>query len=534
MRRSESWVIKGGDGLYLSVPVNGQKPVGELLDEILGHGIVDLTLRKLVQLLRTNRGKTVRMAERVKAFNRDDIEVTLTEDRMVAYLKVDSRERPVLFLELVAALRTHGVTSGIDYRKLDDLAAREVAVFENELVAGGTPARDGQDATLDFFFDPEESLTPLTREDGSVDFRQIDVIKTINRDAVLVKRTPPTSGTPGIDVTGRTIPPKKGEDKKLPVGSRTYIDKTGTELRAAVPGRVYLNNEKVHIEEMCVIKANVDFSVGNVDFRGDVFVQGNVLPDFVVKAKGNIEINGNVEGGHVHSEEGNVSIKGDIVGRGRSVIEAAGELAARSATEATLKAGDTIRVKEYIANCEVTAERMVDVAEGRGILVGGKARAGFRMVVKNAGSTASNRTDLFICERGVKAIKARLESLKEEMTQLKSRLKKAESSEIQLRLLGEKIWDLPEMRRNTLRSEAYSLTEVNRKIKIITELMEQTKKDLEEEESIGLDVKERVFPGVRVHIGGVSRCLDRLLKQVKFRLEEEYVVDHPLSVERME
>lgn len=506
----ESWVFLGGDGLYLSVPFSDPKPIEDVIEDILFFGVIDIGLGQLDRLVRTNRGKTVRIAERIIEVERDDCAVSLSEDRLVAFFSADPKGDRLTFFAILSVLRAAGIRYGIDYQAVEKIAQAENQRCSGVIVARGKAPLHGRDGALEYQFDPEVNRAPLILENGAVDFRQVDVIKCVARDDLLVTRVPPTEGKPGMNVIGEVIPANRGQEVSLPVGDRTYTDRDRIELRAAVPGHVYMSQDRVSVEEILIIKGNVDFSTGNLDFKGDAIIQGTVLSGFTVCANGNIEIGGDVESGTLISRKGNVSIKGGVVGHGKAKITAAGSIQVRFADGAVLVAQDTISIRDSLINCQVTAGRRVELGQGKGMIVGGQVTAGLQVSARTLGSTASNATLIRVCpDRGASFTK-RISTLKESLSQITRMLERAQASDAELKRLGDKIWDLPEMRRDRVRREAHALSELQAESRLTEAAIAQAEQDLRDVDNAFIEILGRAHPGVTLQI-----------REESFRLEKE-------------
>ena len=69
-------------------------------------------------------------------------------------------------------------------------------------------------------------------------------------------------------------------------------------LTCDISGHVILENDKIFVSNVLEL-VNVDNSTGDIDYEGDVVVNGNVLAGFTVKATGDITVSGIVEGATV-------------------------------------------------------------------------------------------------------------------------------------------------------------------------------------------------------------------------------------------
>ena len=88
-----------------------------------------------------------------------------------------------------------------------------------------------------------------------------------------------------------------------------------------------------------VIKGNLGAATGNVDFHGDVFVEGNVYAGITVKTTGNITINGHVETASLFAGK-DVILKNGMQGSGNGIIRAGRNVMARFIEQTKVYAGN--------------------------------------------------------------------------------------------------------------------------------------------------------------------------------------------------
>src|SRR5690606_23817925 len=77
------------------------------------------------------------------------------------------------------------------------------------LVAEGEKPVNGEDGYIKYFFPIKIDTTPRELEDGSVDFRNLDIIHNVRAGDLLAELVPPTEGKQGITVQGNIIEGKK-------------------------------------------------------------------------------------------------------------------------------------------------------------------------------------------------------------------------------------------------------------------------------------------------------------------------------------
>ncbi|MBV8083424.1 MAG: FapA family protein [Chloroflexi bacterium] len=351
--------------------------------------------REAVRLaLRVRDGRPVRFA-RISAAGEGPLGVRVTEDSAEAWL-VPAQAVTASVAELRAALAEAGIVNGIDESMLAAAAGRELA--EPLLLAHGSEGTPSRDAAVEYLFSDEDdgtSLAPLVREDGSVDYRELKPIATVNPGDVLGHYLPAVDGEPARDVFGKAIGQVAAGQQTRPAefaGAGVSLAENGIDFVATRAGRPWRNGARIEVSAVYTVPGDVDFSSGNVDFAGDVFVAGDVKPGFTVKATGNVRIDGMVDAGFVECGR-ELLVRGGIHGHGESTIRCGGSMSGRFIEAASLTADSDVLVVSTIVRSTVTAGGQVTVL-GRGSIVGGKVKAVGGISCTAAGSAAGVATSL--------------------------------------------------------------------------------------------------------------------------------------------
>ncbi len=149
---------------------------------------------------------------------------------------------------------------------------------------------------------------------------------------------------------------------------------------------------KVFVSNVFEVPADVDNSIGNVSYDGSVLIHGNVKSGFSVQATGDVIVEGVVEGAEITSG-GQIIIKHGIHGMLKGVFRAGTNLMAKYIENATVSAGGYVE-SELILNSEVSAEGSVQVHGKKGLISGGRVRAGNSIEADNIGTEMGTATYL--------------------------------------------------------------------------------------------------------------------------------------------
>lgn len=172
------------------------------------------------------------------------------------------------------------------------------------------------------------------------------------------------------------------------------ITEDGSQLVAACSGYISYVREKFRVADRLVIKENVDMSVGNQDFLGDIIVYGDVISGFTLKATGNILVKGAIEGAILEAG-GNIEIGDGMNGNNFGELHAGGYVRSPFLENVKIFAGEDIFVKSMIS-CEAHSDRDICIDEGIGVVIGGTLMAGRSVSAKVIGSKARRKTEIIL------------------------------------------------------------------------------------------------------------------------------------------
>jgi len=319
--------------------------------------------------------------------------IEVSNDRMEAYITFIAaigEGRHLTRDDILALLEREGVVA-------DDTLLENVIttpIYERKLpIARGRAPLPGTDGYLQFHFD-RSNLKPKPKimEDGSVNFKQLDMFRLCQRGDVLVTSVPPREGVPGIDVYGKAVMPDKTKEAAvIPMGKGTVLSDDGLHLIADESGQLLILEGKINISPQLEIQGNVDNSTGNVDFNGQVIVRGNITSGFTVKAKGTIEVSGVCEAATLISEKGSIILGSGAQGGDKAVLEAAQDITAKFIEGCTVTAGGNI-MADSILKSKVKCDGSVTLSGKNGLLVGGSLVAGQKLVARTIGSPMGTQT----------------------------------------------------------------------------------------------------------------------------------------------
>lgn len=321
--------------------------------------------------------------------------IRISYDQMEAYIMLPmiSADETYTLDELMPILERNRVTFGIEEAVLSDMI--EKRIYGREVVfAHGQKPIDGMDGEYEFNFDYNLSKKPQIRPDGSVDYWNIHTVEIVKKGQIIAKYNPPIAGRDGKDVTGRVIMAKKGRPLPPLVGRGFEMSADGTVYTASCDGKIEKHKNRVLVLAVYEISGNVDMSTGNIDFKGDVIVHGDVKNGANIRATKSITIDGTVEDCYLESG-GDMIIRGGVIGGDKARIISKGNIFAKFIEYSYVQADGFIEADSAV-NCTVISNDKVLFKAGYASIVGGKVYGCAGIEVSNLGNETGTRTEVHV------------------------------------------------------------------------------------------------------------------------------------------
>lgn len=390
---------------------------------------------------------------------------------------------------------------------------------EKIVLARGQDPRPGVDAYIKYHFEINGlPISPKPRQDGSVDFYNLDLIQQVKAGDVLAERIPPIPGQDGMDIFGHVIPAKKVKDVVLKAGKGTRILTEENAIIAEKNGHVALINGKVTVSDIYEVRGNVDFSTGNIDFDGTVRVKGDVLGGFLVRASADVEVGGAVLGGSIVAG-GHIRVRNGIIGKKGASISCQGNLFASYIENALVESGGTVQVGKGIMHSQIIAEGSVIVEGSKGLIAGGEVRAGRDIRAKTVGAPMGTHT---LVEAGISPkLKLRYLATLSGLTAVKESLTKARQIIDLLQKMKEKTGELPEEKKAMLIRVKRSVISLEAELKDLLIEEQELLSLLQNSVEGRIMIEKIVYPGTRIAIGDQSVTIDEPVQYVVFLLNQE-------------
>ena len=322
--------------------------------------------------------------------------VQVSQDRMTATIRLyppSNHGKMFDKKDIMGELTYAGIRYGIAEPILDSLIKTPI-YCRDITVAKGKDVIEGTDAKIDYHFETNPLAKPKLNEDGTVDFHQLNLFTTVEKDQLLATLTPEFLGEEGIDVFGKKIYPRKVKKLTLKHGKNIRLSEDKLQMFSEVNGDVKLEQGTVFVSGSYVVPADVDTSTGDIVYEGNVVVTGNVRTGFSIRAKGDVEVKGVVEGAEI-SAGGNIVLARGIQGMNRGKLEAGGDIVTKFIESATVKAKGTVRSGSILHSVVDAGDAII--CEGKkAFVIGGSLTALHEISVKSIGNRVGTITKVKI------------------------------------------------------------------------------------------------------------------------------------------
>jgi uncharacterized protein len=201
-------------------------------------------------------------------------------------------------------------------------------------------------------------------------------------------------GVPGRNVKGMPILPEPVKELKYTLGKNVSLDedKDGWILRSTSTGRFSQLRGEFSVEEEFIVKGDVDFNVGIIDFKGFVEVRGDVLDNFDIKATKGLTVRGNIGVCSIVSN-GDVTFCG-MDGQDSGSIVCGGTLRAHHIHATNIECAGDVIVEAEIHDCNIKTLGRIIV--NKDTISGGSYTAQGGIEAGKLGSRSARHTTLLV------------------------------------------------------------------------------------------------------------------------------------------
>lgn len=326
--------------------------------------------------------------------HKDNFVLEVAGDMMSASIMVfKPNDSDITREELIKFLNDNGIVYGINEESVNKILAGK-CFYEDVNIANGTPPVHGKDGYFEYTFNPNPETKPIIMPDGTVDYNTLGKYELVYKDQLLAVYHPLTPGKNGSNIKGEIL--KADDAIDLPPLKLNNVDyyKDTMEYYSCSEGKVTVKDGTLKVTPVFVVDGNLEAATGNVDFRGDIVVKGNVYSNVTIKATENITINGHVEIANLIAGR-DIILKNGMQGSGIGKIKCGGNLTAKFLEQTDIVVDGNINTSA-ILNCNVTAGISINVSGKMGAILGGKVCAAEQITASTLGNRVGVATKIVV------------------------------------------------------------------------------------------------------------------------------------------
>lgn len=456
----------------------------------------------------------------------EEMVISVSLDKMLVFCRFypPSNEGKMLTQkDFIDEINRNKITTGIIKENVQ-LLMKKRRYCKDYVIAKGIPPKQGTDAKVEYFFNTHLNTKPKANEDGTVNYKDLDVISHVEEGQLLAKLIKEVPGKPGKNVFGQSILPRQVKANKLEFANNINLSEDRTQIFAAVAGHASLVDEKVFVSNVYDVPADVDNTTGDISYDGNIMIKGNIKAGFTVAAKGDIIVEGVIEGAIV-TAKGNVIVKHGIRGMGKGKVEAGGDVVTKNIENAFVYAGGSVDTGSVL-HSTVSAGEEIKIQGKKGFASGGTIRAGKLIEAQTIGSDMGALTKI---EVGVDPkVKERYAALRKENVEAEKEIEQIQPILVNFnermakkeKVLPSKVKQIQEL--------AGTFKQRKEQIENNKQEMDQLYQEIQANSDARIKVRGTIFPGAEITISDLHLYVKEQRSFSQFLVEKGDITIRPL------
>ncbi len=344
---------------------------------------------------------------------------------------------------------------------------------------------------------------PQILEGDRVDFHHIKSFLIVGKNENLGHVVLDSPGIEGKDLLGNIIPSPKKFINNLSIGDN-IISKNG-KIYSEIDGAFKIVKDKITVDPVLDVPDDVDYSTGDIEFKGDINVSKSIREGFAVTVGRDIYVGESIE--PVNIKCGNsIFVKHGIIGSDKYIIECSGTINSLHIENAHIKSDGSVTVRNSITHAKIYCLDKLLMEESSSI-IGGIYYIQNGIITGNIGNKLGIETYInlgidFKVEDKLKLIQKTSAMLITEINTIQDKIDHSNNKEEKYKL--KYIFLSLRNRQNSLNNYARSLLS-----------------KLDKNDKSKLVVHGTIYPGTYIEICHVSYIVKRELTRIKFYLNKE-------------
>lgn len=411
------------------------------------------------------------------------------------------------------ALTRQKVTYGLKYDVISEAVFNKI-YDKWMLVAESKKPVDGVDGSITFHFSQMVSGIPQQDSKGYVDYKNLGKIRNIKAGTVIADITKEILGESGLSIFNTILYQKPGRPPHVTFGQNIELSEDKTQMIAKCDGNLVFTNGRFEVQTVVKIYGNLDVSVGNIDFTGDVEIHGDVGEGFSIIAGGKILVTGAVYSAKLISSA-EIAVSSGVL---YSELTSAGKVTIGFAENSNINCYSMLKSKSFY-NCTVYCKGDITVSGGNGSIIGGRTIATGNVVSNYVGNKGYLATQVIVGNNGIMQqekdqLTIELQKMNSQMQQCDTIINFLEAKKKQLGSLPDDKESMLAMSKNTIEACNSSVMQINKRLAEIDNCLSQ-------KQDVGLTVNKELYPGVKITINDIVMTTKSTHQRCKVVLGED-------------
>lgn len=284
------------------------------------------------------------------------------------------------------------------------------------LISRGKPALDGWPEYVEATIKIEKRAGKVL-EDGRIDFKERQSIREVHEGEQVGNFIEAQNKQNGYDIYGtelkseyRVLGPRMGKNLERDPDNPSIV-------KSKVNGYLSVKPKEIDVNETLVIHSDIDYNTGNIDFFGNVEVQGGVQPGFTVSSFGSLTVHGVVDAANAFSS-GPMFLKSGAIGKPGTRIESKSDIHTLYLRNAFVKAEGDVEIIDFSYNSTVQSNGSITCTAKKGVVAGGRYTAWKKIEVNIAGNVGS---ETYFASGVDHHLNEKIDTLKKELANIEER-----------------------------------------------------------------------------------------------------------------
>ncbi|MDR0388599.1 MAG: FapA family protein [Spirochaetaceae bacterium] len=445
--------------------------------------------------------------------------ITFSDNNLKAwadFIPPIAKGRPLDMDYIAAALERFNITFGVRWdtvREVLELISEKGHPVRRVLIAQGEKPVDEEAEYYRFNSELQKNQLPGL-DVLRVDYRNISPYIMVKKGQIIASRQARVAGKNGTDIHGISIPFSLVQHETVSGGTNTVQSDDG--ILAGIDGRLIKENGVLSVDEVLIIRGQVGYATGHVNFPGDIIIDGPVADGFKVYSGGSVLVKQTFDVTELNAKK-DLSVAGGLIGRGKALVKTGGTLRAKFIRNCHIASRETVLVDSEIFNSSVFSLQRVELGD-KGRILGGDIYAIHGIKAAVIGTQSGKATRLhcgidFTVVQEKDKLTLRLRILVAKLQKLLDLIAGADAESEQKKKMDELALRLED--------------EIDKITARISVLMDKINAD----EHATVDVSGEIAPGTLIEICAIAYVVEQSLKRVRIRLDRTQgrLVHEPLK-----